>query len=131
MKPKLVIVIAMWKPMVTADVELPFEYSTEKKDWLEAAVAEFQRANPTAGRTAARRRGDPQHADDVVAHRQAEVTALAALSMIRPMQLANTRIIWRHRMTRIFQPACTNNASVPEQRDFFVHSDFLRIADSQ
>ncbi|HEX7842567.1 MAG TPA: substrate-binding domain-containing protein [Kofleriaceae bacterium] len=31
---------------VTADVELPFEYSTEKKDWLEAAVAEFQRANP-------------------------------------------------------------------------------------
>jgi hypothetical protein len=29
-----------------ADVELPFEYSTEKKDWLEAAVAEFQKANP-------------------------------------------------------------------------------------
>jgi Bacterial extracellular solute-binding protein len=31
---------------ITAEVELPFEYSTEKKDWLEAAVAEFQRANP-------------------------------------------------------------------------------------
>lgn len=31
---------------VTADVEISFEYSTEKKDWLEAAVAEFQRANP-------------------------------------------------------------------------------------
>ena len=29
-----------------ADVEISFEYSTEKKDWLEAAVAEFQRANP-------------------------------------------------------------------------------------
>jgi len=27
-------------------VELTFEYSTEKKDWLEAAIAEFQRANP-------------------------------------------------------------------------------------
>jgi Bacterial extracellular solute-binding protein len=31
---------------ITADVELSFEYSTEKKDWLEAAVAAFQRANP-------------------------------------------------------------------------------------
>jgi ABC-type Fe3+ transport system substrate-binding protein len=30
-----------------ADVELPFEYSTEKKDWLEAAVAEFQKSNPS------------------------------------------------------------------------------------
>ena len=29
-----------------ASVEITFEYSTEKKDWLEAAVAEFQRANP-------------------------------------------------------------------------------------
>jgi hypothetical protein len=29
-----------------ADVELPFEYSTEKRDWLEAAVAEFHKANP-------------------------------------------------------------------------------------
>ena len=29
-----------------ADVELSFEYSTEKRDWLEAAVAEFQKANP-------------------------------------------------------------------------------------
>lgn len=29
-----------------ADVEIPFEYSTEKKDWLEAAVAAFQQANP-------------------------------------------------------------------------------------
>jgi Bacterial extracellular solute-binding protein len=28
------------------DVEISFEYSTEKKDWLEAAVAEFQRTNP-------------------------------------------------------------------------------------
>jgi len=27
-------------------VEIAFEYSTEKKDWLEAAVAEFQKANP-------------------------------------------------------------------------------------
>jgi extracellular solute-binding protein len=31
---------------VTADVEISFEYSTEKKDWLEAAVAEFHKANP-------------------------------------------------------------------------------------
>ena len=31
---------------ITGDVELPFEYSTEKKDWLEAAVAAFQNANP-------------------------------------------------------------------------------------
>ena len=29
-----------------ADVEIAFEYSTEKKDWLEAAVAGFQQANP-------------------------------------------------------------------------------------
>lgn len=29
-----------------AEVEVPFEYSTEKKDWLEAAVAEFHKANP-------------------------------------------------------------------------------------
>jgi len=29
-----------------APVELPFEYSTEKKDWLEAALADFERANP-------------------------------------------------------------------------------------
>jgi hypothetical protein len=29
-----------------ADVEVTLEYSTEKKDWLEAAVGEFQRANP-------------------------------------------------------------------------------------
>ncbi|HEX3479851.1 MAG TPA: substrate-binding domain-containing protein, partial [Kofleriaceae bacterium] len=29
-----------------ADVEITLEYSTEKKDWLEAAVGEFQRANP-------------------------------------------------------------------------------------
>jgi hypothetical protein len=28
------------------DVELPFEYSTEKKDWLEAAVAEFHKSHP-------------------------------------------------------------------------------------
>jgi ABC-type Fe3+ transport system substrate-binding protein len=28
-------------------VEITFEYSTEKKDWLEAAVAEFQKENPT------------------------------------------------------------------------------------
>jgi Bacterial extracellular solute-binding protein len=27
-------------------VEISFEYSTEKKDWLEAAVAAFQKANP-------------------------------------------------------------------------------------
>src|SRR5215813_4259708 len=27
-------------------VEITFEYSTEKKDWLEAAVAEFEKANP-------------------------------------------------------------------------------------
>jgi len=27
-------------------VEITFEYSTEKKDWLEAAIAEFGRANP-------------------------------------------------------------------------------------
>jgi hypothetical protein len=30
----------------TPDVEISFEYSTEKKDWLEAAVAAFQQANP-------------------------------------------------------------------------------------
>lgn len=29
-----------------ADVQITLEYSTEKKDWLEAAVGEFQRANP-------------------------------------------------------------------------------------
>lgn len=29
-----------------ADVEITLEYSTEKKDWIEAAVGEFQRANP-------------------------------------------------------------------------------------
>lgn len=28
------------------DVEIAFEYSTEKRDWLEAAVAEFHKANP-------------------------------------------------------------------------------------
>ncbi len=28
-------------------VELPFEYSTEKREWLEAAVAQFQTANPS------------------------------------------------------------------------------------
>jgi ABC-type Fe3+ transport system substrate-binding protein len=27
-------------------VELPFEYSTEKRDWLEAAIAEFERQTP-------------------------------------------------------------------------------------
>lgn len=27
-------------------VEVPFEYSTEKREWLEAAIAEFERANP-------------------------------------------------------------------------------------
>src|SRR5262245_52830383 len=27
-------------------VEITFEYSTEKKDWLEAAVADFEKANP-------------------------------------------------------------------------------------
>ena len=27
-------------------VEVPFEYSTEKREWLEAAVGEFERANP-------------------------------------------------------------------------------------
>jgi ABC-type Fe3+ transport system substrate-binding protein len=27
-------------------IEITFEYSTEKKDWLEAAVAEFQKENP-------------------------------------------------------------------------------------
>jgi hypothetical protein len=27
-------------------VELPFEYSTEKKEWLETAIAEFHKANP-------------------------------------------------------------------------------------
>jgi len=31
---------------IAADVELPFEYSTEKQDWIEAAIAEFQRAHP-------------------------------------------------------------------------------------
>jgi hypothetical protein len=30
----------------TPQVEIAFEYSTEKKDWLEAAVARFQTANP-------------------------------------------------------------------------------------
>jgi hypothetical protein len=30
-----------------AVVEIAFEYSTEKKEWLEAAVAEFHKANPT------------------------------------------------------------------------------------
>jgi hypothetical protein len=29
-----------------AAVEISFEYSTEKKDWLEAAIAEFHKANP-------------------------------------------------------------------------------------
>jgi hypothetical protein len=29
-----------------ADVEITLEYSTEKRDWLEAAVGEFRRANP-------------------------------------------------------------------------------------
>ena len=28
------------------EVEVPFEYSTEKKDWLEAAVAEFHKSHP-------------------------------------------------------------------------------------
>lgn len=32
-----------------ADVQITLEYSTEKKDWLEAAVGEFQRANPRIG----------------------------------------------------------------------------------
>jgi hypothetical protein len=30
----------------TTDVDVTFEYSTEKKEWLEAAVAQFQQANP-------------------------------------------------------------------------------------
>lgn len=35
------------QPTATTEVvELPFEYSTEKKEWLEAAVAEFQKQNP-------------------------------------------------------------------------------------
>ena len=33
-------------PPAAAKVELPFEYSTEKKEWLEAAVAEFEKVNP-------------------------------------------------------------------------------------
>jgi hypothetical protein len=37
---------AVGAPAGGSDVDLAFEYSTEKKDWLEAAVAEFQRANP-------------------------------------------------------------------------------------
>jgi len=31
----------------TAAAEITFEYSTEKKEWLEAAVVEFEKANPT------------------------------------------------------------------------------------
>ena len=31
------------------DVQITLEYSTEKKDWLEAAIGEFQRANPRIG----------------------------------------------------------------------------------
>jgi len=34
------------KPENKPAVEITFEYSTEKKDWLEAAVAEFQKENP-------------------------------------------------------------------------------------
>jgi len=34
-------------PAAAPEVELTFEYSTEKKDWLEAAVATFHKANPT------------------------------------------------------------------------------------
>ena len=34
-------------PKPQAPVELTFEYSTEKKEWLEAAVVEFEAANPT------------------------------------------------------------------------------------
>jgi len=33
-------------PAAAPEVELTFEYSTEKKDWLEAAVAAFHKANP-------------------------------------------------------------------------------------
>jgi hypothetical protein len=33
-------------PPAGPKVVLPFEYSTEKKEWLEAAVADFQRAHP-------------------------------------------------------------------------------------
>lgn len=33
-------------PVAQAPVEISFEYSTEKKEWLEAAVAEFAAANP-------------------------------------------------------------------------------------
>ena len=33
-------------PPAAPEVELTFEYSTEKKDWLEAAVAGFHKANP-------------------------------------------------------------------------------------
>jgi hypothetical protein len=29
------------------EIEVPFEYSTEKKDWLEAAAAQFHQSNPT------------------------------------------------------------------------------------
>jgi len=34
-------------PAGGAEVALTFEYSTEKRDWLEAAIAEFHKANPT------------------------------------------------------------------------------------
>jgi len=34
------------RPPAAPEVELAFEYSTEKKDWLEAAVAAFHKANP-------------------------------------------------------------------------------------
>jgi ABC-type molybdate transport system substrate-binding protein len=33
-------------PPTAANVEITFQYSTEKKDWLEAAVAQFEQANP-------------------------------------------------------------------------------------
>ncbi len=33
-------------PVAAASVEVTFEYSTEKREWLEAAVADFARANP-------------------------------------------------------------------------------------
>ena len=49
-----------------APVTISFEYSTEKKDWLEAAVAEFAKANPNIHVDARRqglariRAGDPR-----------------------------------------------------------------------
>lgn len=39
--------VAVPTPAPADTVELPFEYSTEKREWLEAAVAQFQAANPT------------------------------------------------------------------------------------